>query len=209
MKILKYIFYLFLGLLFFWLVILRLFARFSSGTPCPFALSKVVDNPLRRRYILPALERVGIQKGEHILELGPGPGAFTLLAAQKAGEEGKITAVDIQPKMIAALQEKLETAGVKNVEPQVASAHSLPLEDASVDRAFLITVLPEVPEQEKALKELHRVLKPGGTLSISEEFLDPDYPLAGSTIRRVEACGFKLDRRFGNWFMYTLNFIKV
>jgi len=55
---------------------------------------------------------------------------------------------------------------------------------------------------------LHRVLKPGGELSITEEFLDPDYPLARTTVRWAREAGFGLGERHGNWFVYTLNFRK-
>jgi ubiquinone/menaquinone biosynthesis C-methylase UbiE len=55
-----------------------------------------------------------------------------------------------------------------------------------------VTVLPEIPDRRRALAELRRVLKPGGVLSITEEFVDPDYPL-----------------RHGNWWIYTLNFQKT
>jgi ubiquinone/menaquinone biosynthesis C-methylase UbiE len=82
-------------------------------------------------------------------------------------------------------------------------------DDVSVDRAFLVTVLPEIPDQGRALAELRRVLKPGGGLSVSEEFYDPDYPFRPETIRRVEAAGFRLERRMGNWWVYTANFCKV
>jgi ubiquinone/menaquinone biosynthesis C-methylase UbiE len=77
-----------------------------------------------------------------------------------------------------------------------------------VDRAFLVTVLPEIPDRHRALLELHRVLKPGGVLSISEEFLDPDYPLVRTVIRWAGEAGFELVERHGNWFVYTLNFRK-
>ncbi|MFB0535799.1 MAG: hypothetical protein ACETWR_12555 [Anaerolineae bacterium] len=70
----------------------------------------------------------------------------------------------------------------------------------------MITVLSEIPNQAKALAELHWVVKPGGILSITEEFLDPDYPLASGVTRRVEAAGFRLERRFGNFWLYTVNF---
>ena len=79
-----------------------------------------------------------------------------------------------------------------------------------------VTVLPEIPDQDRTLTELRRVLrspepakgKPGGLLSITEEFPDPDYPFASETIRRVEAAGFSLERRFGNFWLYTVNFRK-
>jgi ubiquinone/menaquinone biosynthesis C-methylase UbiE len=60
-----------------------------------------------------------------------------------------------------------------------------------VDRALVVTVLPEISDQNRALAELWRVLKPGGLLSITEEFIDPDYPFPFETIRRVEAAGFE------------------
>ena len=198
------------GLLFFWLLPLkllsRLAARFGKSAPCPASLAWLVDNSIRRRYMRPVLDRVGIRPGERVLELGPGPGIFTVDAAQHVGPEGRLIAVDIQPEMIAQVEERVREAGLTNVETHVASAHDLPLKDAAIDRAFLIAVLPEIPDQARALTELHRVIKPGGILSITEEFVDPDYPLASGVIRRVEAAGFELERRFGNFLMYTLNF---
>jgi ubiquinone/menaquinone biosynthesis C-methylase UbiE len=163
-----------------------------------------------------ALDHIGIQAGERVLELGPGPGAFTVDAAQRVGPEGRLIAVDIQPKMIAAVEQRVQEAGLTNVETHVASAYELPLGDGSVDRAFLVTVLPEIPDRARALTELRRVLRspepaagrPGGVLSVTEEFLDPDYPLARTVVRWAEEAGFELAERHGNWFVYTLNFQK-
>ena len=153
------------GLLFFWLFPLKLIARlahrFGASAPCPAALSWLVYNPLRRRYMRPVLDRVGIQPGERVLELGPGPGAFTVDAARRTGPEGRIIAVDIQPEMIARVEEQVQEANLTNVETHVASAYELPLESERIDRAFLVTVLPEVPDQDRALAELWRVIKPG------------------------------------------------
>jgi ubiquinone/menaquinone biosynthesis C-methylase UbiE len=195
------------GIAFFWLVVARVLAKLHGGDPCPYALAWLVDNPIRRRYMGSVLDRVGIQPGERVLELGPGPGAFTIEAARRTEPDGKLVAVDIQPKMIADV--KARAAGLSNVETHVASAYDLPLEDESVDRAFLVTVLPEIPDRQWALAELHRVLKPDGVLSITEEFLDPDYPLARTTIRWAEKAGFELAERHGNWWVYTLNFRKT
>jgi len=211
-KILRFLLALPLIVVFFWLVPLKIFARIGARlghtSPCPAALAGLVDNPLRQRYMRPVFDRIGIQPGECVLELGPGPGFFTVEAARRAGPEGRLIAVDIQPKMIALLEQRLQQAGVTNVETHVASAYELPAADASLDRAFLVTVLPEIPDPRRALAELHRTLKPGGVLSITEEFLDPDYPLAAETIRQVEAAGFRLAERHGNFWLYTLNFKK-
>jgi ubiquinone/menaquinone biosynthesis C-methylase UbiE len=114
--------------------------------------------------------------------------------------------VDLQPEMIAIVEEKVRAAGVTNVEMHVANAYELPLEDASVDRAFLITVLAEIPDPVRALREVRRVLRPGGVLSVTEEFYDPDYPRRATVIRWAKDAGFALAERLGNWWVYTLNF---
>ena len=202
-----------LSLAFFWLVVMKIISRlaasFGVSGPCPAALSWLVDNPVRRNAVSPLLDRVGIRPGERVLELGPGPGAFTVEAARRAGRGGRLVAVDIQPRMIARVEARVRRAGLTNVETHVASAHSLPLPAASIDRAFLITVLGEIPDPNRALAELHRVLAPDGVLSVGEAFMDPDYPFPAETIGRVEAAGFRLAERHGNLWNYTLNFRRV
>lgn len=200
------------ALVFFWLfplkLISRLAARLGHSSPCPSNLSWVVDNPVRRRYMGPVLERIGIQPGERVLELGPGPGAFTVGAARRAGPKGRLIAVDIQPEMINRVERRVREEGLTNVETHVASAHHLPLDDESVDRAFLITVLPEIPDRARALAEVRRVLRQGGVLSITEEFYDPDYLFLSETVRLAEEEGFRFEERFGNMLVYTTNFRK-
>jgi SAM-dependent methyltransferase len=197
------------GTVFFWLFPLkflsRLAARLGKSAPCPAALAPLVDNPLRQSYIGSTLERIGIRPGESVLELGPGPGAFTVDAARRAGAGGRVIALDIQPQMVTLLQKRVRKAGLYNVTICVASAHDLPLPNGSVDRAFLVTVLPEIPDQDRALAELRRVIRPGGVLSISEEFIDPDYAFPFETLRRTTAAGFGLAQRFGSFVAYTVN----
>jgi arsenite methyltransferase len=198
------------GLAFTWLIgaklLSRLAARLGHSMPCPSALAWAMDNPLRRPFKRVTLNRVGIRPGERVLELGPGPGAFTIEAARRVGPEGWLIAVDIQPEMIAQVEARVREAGLDNVEMHTRSAYELPLEDDSVDRAFLITVLPEIPDPARALAELHRVLKPGGVLSIAEEFIDPDYRFPYETLRTVETAGFYLESKCGNFWSYTINF---
>ncbi|MBU0510847.1 MAG: hypothetical protein KJ638_03980, partial [Chloroflexi bacterium] len=73
------------SLAFLWLIVARILVKLADGGPCPYALAWMVDNPLRRRYMGQVLDRIGIQPGERVLELGPGPGAFTVGAARLAG----------------------------------------------------------------------------------------------------------------------------
>jgi ubiquinone/menaquinone biosynthesis C-methylase UbiE len=110
--------------------------------------------------------------------------------------------------MVTRATERVRNAGLDNVEFHVADAHHLLLEDDSVDRAFLVGVLPEIPALQGALAELRRVLRPEGVLSISEGFFDPDYRFAFETIRQVRQAGFTLIQRFGNVWQYTVNFQK-
>ncbi len=189
-------------------VVSRIASRWGKTFPCPASLSWVVDNPLRISYMRPVLEWVGIQSGETVLELGPGTGVFTLDAARLAGDDGQLIAVDIQPEMIARLTERLQAAGVENVQTHVASAYKLPLAANSVDRVFLISVLAEIPDPSLALLEFYRVLKPGGILSLTHEFPDPDYLFPGETISLVEVFGFTKTVQFGNWWRHTINFKK-
>jgi ubiquinone/menaquinone biosynthesis C-methylase UbiE len=211
-KILLVILAVLVGLVLLWTVGMKIVSRladhFHFAAPCPASFSWIVDNPIRKRYMRPVLSRIGIQPGERVLELGPGPGAFTVEAARCVGLQGSVVAVDIQAEMIARVEKRVKEAGLTNVETHVASAYELPLPDSSVDRAFVITVMAEIPDKARALVELHRVLKPGGVLSITEEFLDPDYPFTFETIRWAEAAGFRPSERFGNFWIYTLNFKK-
>ena len=134
---------------------------------------------------------------------------FSTLTNVDFDPERFVTLINRCVELRAQLKEKVQAAGVTNVETYVAGAYELPVEDNSVDRAFLITVLSEIPNEARALAELHRVIKPGGTLSITEEFLDPDYLFAFETVQRAEAAGFALVQRSGSFWVYTLNFVKT
>lgn len=197
-------------LLLLWMVVfkivIRIAARFGRTIPCPISLAWVLDSPIRQLWTRPVLDWAGIQPGEVVLELGAGTGVFTVAAAQRVGPQGRLVAVDIQPEMIRRVEQRMQATGLANVETRVAGAYHLPLADESVDRAFLISVLEEIPNPLRALAELRRVLKPDGIVSITAEFLDPDYWFPFETIRQFETAGFTVVNRFGNLWCYTINF---
>ncbi len=144
-----------------------------------------------------------------MVEIGPGPGTFTVPAAQRIRPGGRLVAIDIQPGMIAKLERRLQETHVENVATFLADASDLPLKANSVDHVFLISALPEIPDRGRALAEIHRVLRPTGVLSVSEDFLDPDYSFRSETIRLVKEAGYTLIQSFGGVWLYTLNFRKL
>lgn len=186
--------------------IVRHFYKF----PMPQWMANAIDNPLRRK-IQPPREtaiRHGIQPGMSVLEVGPGNGTYTLAAAQVIGPQGKLVSIDIEPKMIARVNQKIAAEGITNIDARVADVYELPFENQSFDMIYMITVINEIPDIPRALKEFHRVLRPSGKLVFSELFMDPDYPLSGTLTKNVQAEGFFLESYIGNFFYYTLIFEK-
>lgn len=186
--------------------IVRHFYKF----PIPEFLANAIDNPLRRR-IQPPEEvplRHGIEPGMHVLEVGPGNGRYTLAAARRAGESGRVVAIDIEPKMIDRVRARITAEGISNIEARVADVHNLPFENATFDVVTMIAVSGEIPNPVQAMHEFYRVLKPAGRLAFSELLLDPDYPLARTLVRWAQEAGFRLKDRMGNLFHYTLIFEK-
>lgn len=209
---LKMLAYILLGLLLgavalqFFIRIIRHFYKF----PMPEFLANAIDNPLRRK-IQPPGEmplRHNVEPGMTVLEVGPGNGVYTLETARRAGHTGKVIAIDIEPGMIERVTRRAQVEGVANLEAKIANVHELPFDDGTFDAIYMITVIGEIPEPERALSEFHRVLKPSGTMAFSEALTDPDYPLARTLIRKAHRANFRLKKRVGNFFAYTLVFEK-
>ncbi len=190
--------------------IIRIVRHFNKF-PMPQWMANAIDNPLRRR-IQPPEEtalRHGIEPGMRVLEVGPGNGTYTMAAARRLGSEGELVTIDIEHRMIERVQARIDAERVTNVDARVANAYELPLENESFDLVYMITVINEIPDIHRALKEFHRVLKPSGRLVFSELFMDPDYPRAATLTRKVQANGFSLKEKIGNFFYYTLIFEKM
>jgi len=189
-----------------WLYLLA--QRYKGTRACPYAGRWILDN-LPRRVIQPVRSTVDsfhVAEGQTVLELGPGSGYFSVEVARRVGQEGRLVCVDIQPKMIEALRRRLLREGVANVMPMVGNALALPLADRSVDRAFLVTVLGEVPDRPRTLAELRRVLKLGGILSVTETLPDPDYQFPDVVRDLCLASGFRLVEHRRHLLGFTMNF---
>ncbi len=127
--------------------------------------------------------------GETVLDLGSGAGLDAFLAAQRVGPAGKVFGVDMTPEMLAKARANAvafrERTGLANVEFLEGQIEAIPLPDASVDVVLSNCVLNLSPDQGQVWKEIARVLKPGGRVSITDMVLLR--PLPEAVRKDVEA----------------------
>jgi ubiquinone/menaquinone biosynthesis C-methylase UbiE len=157
------------------------------------------------------ISRSGIQRGMKVLEVGCGSGTYTIPIAQTVGKTGKVYGIDIKPKVLLRFQKKLSqkpNQDLDNVYSLLENACHLPFQDESFDRVLMVSVLPEIPDGQKALAEIKRVLKPHGILAVTEVMADPDYPFKQATIAMGEKAGFDAEQFSGNLWEYTVCFRK-
>ena len=184
-----------------------------SPRPSPPIVARFLDSALRRRWLPPSqvVERSGIKPGMTVLDLGCASGAMTTSIARAVGSRGSVHALDIQPAMLQRLERKLarpENQDITNVRPLLGSANDLRFEGGSLDAAVMICVFQEIADKDGALREILRVLKPGGILAVTESLLDRDYALRATTIKQCRRGGFVLDGGVGNFRTYTVRFVK-
>ena len=180
--------------------------------PHPRLLATVLEHPLRLRYREPAqtLGPFGLAEGMVVLDLGCGTGLFTTEMARQVGVTGVVHSVDIQKPLLEQAQRRVDEAGVSaRVRFHYSGAYDmcfLPAE--SVDIAVLIATFSEIPNGLLLLEELHRVLKPGGRVGISEEMPHPGYLPATVVRNRLQEAGFRYGGQQGNAFCYSLLYFR-
>jgi len=126
------------------------------------------------------LKEVGIQEGFHILDYGCGPGSYIVPLADLVGPSGKLYALDIHPLAIKMVKKRAAKKHLVNV-MTIQSDCRTELPDRSLDVALLYDVLHDLDQPGLVLKELHRVLKPGGILSFSDHHLKENDSISGIT----------------------------
>ncbi|MCC7086267.1 MAG: methyltransferase domain-containing protein [Pirellulales bacterium] len=115
----------------------------------------------RRTAIVAACQ---IKPGEAVADIGAGTGLFTRLFAAAVGDKGRVIAVDIAPKFLDHIASTAREAGLRNVDPVLATQDSTQLPADSVDVAFICDTYHHFETPAKTLASIHRAMKPGGRL---------------------------------------------
>jgi SAM-dependent methyltransferase len=181
----------------------------KNPSACPYSQRFWVEAPhplITRERLREILEP---KPGERILEVGPGTGYYTLDVAEWVKPDGQVDILDIQQEMLDHSMLRAGGRGLSNINPTRADATAMPYDDGTYDAAFLVTVLGEVPDQDAALRELARVLKPGGRLIVGELLGDPHYVRLAPLRLRTSGAGLSYERRVGSALGYFARFAKL
>ncbi|MGH2554002.1 MAG: arsenite methyltransferase [Chitinophagaceae bacterium] len=117
-----------------------------------------------------------IKEGDTVIDLGSGAGNDAFIARKITGEGGRVIGVDITPSMIDLANKNVAKLGYNNVEFRLGDIDDMPVKDNVADVIVSNCVLNLVPDKEKVIKEIYRVLKPGGHFSISDIVLSGILP---------------------------------
>lgn len=164
----------------------------ESSRICSWRRAPALDNPIRRVIHNPKKILDGIvEKGQTVLDIGCGPGFFSIAMAEMVGETGKVIAVDVQEEMLQILREK---AAKKGLQSRIITHKSDPNRigiTEKVDFALAFYMVHEVPNAEALLKEIASILKPKGKLLIVEPKFHVSASAFKGTLETAQTVGFK------------------
>ncbi len=117
-----------------------------------------------------------INRGDTVIDLGSGAGNDCFVARHETGAEGKVIGIDFTEAMITKARENADKLGYNNVEFRSGDIESMPVVDSTADVVVSNCVLNLVPNKQAVIKDIFRVLKPGGHFSISDIVLVGELP---------------------------------
>ena len=117
-----------------------------------------------------------IKKGDVVIDLGSGAGNDAFIARHETGSSGKVIGIDFTPAMIERAKQNAIVRGFDNVEFRQGDIENMPVDAATADVIVSNCVLNLVPDKDAVIKDIFRVLKPGGHFSISDIVLEGELP---------------------------------
>lgn len=174
----------------------------KNPSACPYGQRFWVEapHPLITRERLRSVLRP--ERGERLLEVGVGTGYYSLDLAEWIGPEGTLELFDLQQQFLDHVMRVAAERGLANLVPTRGDATDLPFADDSIDGVVLTAVLGEIPDRAAVLREIRRVLKPGGRLIVGELFGDPHFTTCASLERLAAEAGLAVVERSGPRFGY-------
>ncbi len=177
----------------------------GRGKVFPASSAASLVNPLRRLVQSPrrTARATGARPGDRVLEVGCGAGYFSA-ELRAASDGGLFVALDLQPEMLAFARGRARDGRPGSY---VASdAMALPFSSSVFDVVLVATMLGEVPDPQRAVHEVARVLRPGGTAAFAETRRDSDFLPLADLRRLVEPVGLALTARHGWAWQYVATF---
>jgi ubiquinone/menaquinone biosynthesis C-methylase UbiE len=145
------------------------------------------------------IDEVGIKQGFKVLDYGCGPGGYVLPVSELIGETGKLYALDVLPVAIDMVKNIAKKNNLKNVETIISDCDTR-LPNDSIDVVLLYDTFHDLENQNAVLQEIHRVLKPNGTLSFSDHHMEEADITSAITNQNL----FRLSRKG----KYTYSFVR-
>ena len=140
-------------------------------------MNDIISLGTHRSWRAKTMASIDIPKNGQILDVAAGTGDWTIALAKELGDKGHVTGFDLSSEMLAVAREKVREAGVSFwVTLTQGNAMELPYEDDTFDLVTIGFGLRNLPDAEKGMQELYRVLKPGGQLVVLETS-QPDNPV--------------------------------
>jgi ubiquinone/menaquinone biosynthesis C-methylase UbiE len=164
----------------------------KSTRVCPWQHAWGLDNWVRRLIQNPYKILDGyIEEGQTVLDLGCGPGVFSIAMAEMVGEKGKVISVDIQNEMLQMLKQKSEHMGLESrIQIHKSQTDKIGISE-KVDFVLAFYMIHEVPNKEGLVSEVAAILKPRGKLLIVEPKIHVSQSSFEETINMAQSVGLK------------------
>jgi ubiquinone/menaquinone biosynthesis C-methylase UbiE len=182
---------------------------FKVTRPRPSRLAWFLTNPFRKIIQPPRrlINAARVRSGHHVLDIGCGPGYFTIPLAEKVGRSGSVTVNDVHDKMIRKLRRNVALSDQANVFFQSGELHELELKN-EFDVVIMFWVIHEMTEPDANIREVMRLLTPGGRCFIAEPKIEVSQTDWRKLMDLAKSTGLELDSAWDSFTSRYARFIK-